>query len=728
MKNTLILLLLCCTLTISGATYYVSPGGSDSNPGTIGQPFFTLKKAWTVIQAGDIVYLRGGTYLFPTSQELTGKSGTSANPIKIWAYPGENPVITKSSSFTYFNRSGIYFEGDYFYWKGITVTGFTQIDDNLWNDMVVQNANHNTIEQMTFSYSVIGFDVSHKSNDNLIINCDFHNNYDPLTSSDPYGNADGANAHTDYGTTNTFRNCRFWSNSDDGIDLYNGDGLIYIDGCWSWKNGYRENGTTKGGDGYGFKLGQTSSDYSTTHLRSITNCLSFFNRLGGFAINQGKCIVWLYNNIAYHNNNGTDYSLGFTFDDHNGIAHIFKNNIGYGNQNTDGLEANWTSESIQDHNSWDGGVTVTNADFAGIDSTGVSGARSLSGSLPGLNFLHLVSTSDLLDAGVSVGIPFNGNSPDLGAFEYQSGSIVSVPSFQSSAIENATPANVDMNYDLSLNNSIVPVPSSFSVIVNSAAKTVTSVTVSGTKVQLTLASPIAYGDIVTISYTKPSINPLQTTSGGIALTLSTKPVTNKVSSPVPVYVSSAVANATPSLLELTYNLTLASIVPVNTSFLVLVNSVARTVSSVAITGSKVQLTLTSAVKFGDIVTVSYTKPATNPLQTVTGALASNISVQATINNLINLSKEAPIIITMTISPRHIHNIINLVFTYSVVPTTALSPEIIRISDLSGKLLIEKYLVTGITNIKIPLNLNSGIYSVTLSAAGFNMASQRIVLY
>ena len=115
MKNTLILLLLCCTLTISGATYYVSPGGSDSNPGTIGQPFFTLKKAWTVIQAGDIVYLRGGTYLFPTSQELTGKNGTAGNLIKIWAYPGETPIITKAGSFSFTHSAGIYFIGDYFH-------------------------------------------------------------------------------------------------------------------------------------------------------------------------------------------------------------------------------------------------------------------------------------------------------------------------------------------------------------------------------------------------------------------------------------------------------------------------------------------------------------------------------------------------------------------------------------------------------------------------------------
>ena len=74
----------------------------------------------------------------------------------------------------------------------------------------------------------------------------------------------------------------------------------------------------------------------------------------------------------------------------------------------------------------------------------------------------------------------------------------------SSVIENATPALLEMTYSITLAN-IVPVSSAFSVRVNSAARTVTAVAISGTKVQLTLASPVVYGDVVTVSYTKPSV-------------------------------------------------------------------------------------------------------------------------------------------------------------------------------------------------------------------------------
>jgi hypothetical protein len=180
---------------------------------------------------------------------------------------------------------------------------------------------------------------------------------------------------------------------------------------------------------------------------------------------------------------------------------------------------------------------------------------------------------------------------------------------------------------------------------------------------------------------------------------------------------------------MTYNLTLANYIPVGSAFSVLVNSVARTVNTVAISGNTVQLTLASAIKFGDIVTVAYTKPATNPLQTAIGGLATSISAQSIINNLINPLKDtSTVTITMTIFPNHVHKIINVLLAYSSTPSTSLSPEIIRILDISGKLFIEKLLVTGVTNIKIPLNLESGIYTVIMLANGLQMASQKMIVY
>ena len=74
--------------------YYVSRDGSDSNPGILGQPWRTLKKAASVLRAGDTLYIRGGVY---TESVDFFRSGTSTAPISVLAYPGESPVIDGSN-------------------------------------------------------------------------------------------------------------------------------------------------------------------------------------------------------------------------------------------------------------------------------------------------------------------------------------------------------------------------------------------------------------------------------------------------------------------------------------------------------------------------------------------------------------------------------------------------------------------------------------------------------
>jgi uncharacterized repeat protein (TIGR02059 family) len=101
---------------------------------------------------------------------------------------------------------------------------------------------------------------------------------------------------------------------------------------------------------------------------------------------------------------------------------------------------------------------------------------------------------------------------------------------------------------------------------------------------------------------------------------------------LPVYVSSVIENATPAIIEMTYSLALADIVPDVSAFAVTVATVARTVSSVAVSGTKVTLTLASPVVYGDAVTVAYTKPATNPLQTSSGGQAASFTPQTVTNN------------------------------------------------------------------------------------------------
>jgi hypothetical protein len=92
---------------------------------------------------------------------------------------------------------------------------------------------------------------------------------------------------------------------------------------------------------------------------------------------------------------------------------MLHNNVAFG----DGVDQLGTNR-ISDHNSWDGGITVSEADFVNVDGTQLAGPRQSDGSLPDITFLHLAAGSDLIDAGIDIGLPFNGSAPDLGAFEF----------------------------------------------------------------------------------------------------------------------------------------------------------------------------------------------------------------------------------------------------------------------------------------------------------------------
>jgi uncharacterized repeat protein (TIGR02059 family) len=230
-------------------------------------------------------------------------------------------------------------------------------------------------------------------------------------------------------------------------------------------------------------------------------------------------------------------------------------------------------------------------------------------------------------------LPYAGSAPDIGYAEF--GIVVitpPLPTFVSAVIQNATPSRLEMAYNLTLAN-IVPATSAFTVRVNDVTRAVNSVSISGTKVYLTLASPAVYGDVVTVAYTKPATNPVQTATGELAATISARNVTNNVAAVIPAYLNSVIENATPSRLEMSYSLTLANIVPAPSAFTVRVNNVTRTVNSVSVSGTKVYLTLASQAVYGDIITVAYTKPANSPLQAVSGGQAATISAKNVTNNI-----------------------------------------------------------------------------------------------
>jgi len=102
MKNVRICLILAAVahaIGFAGATeYHVSRSGLDSHPGSSSQPFLTIQKAATVMQAGDVCTVQAGTY----REEVIPPRGGSAEAQRITyrAAEGEKVLWKGSDPFT----------------------------------------------------------------------------------------------------------------------------------------------------------------------------------------------------------------------------------------------------------------------------------------------------------------------------------------------------------------------------------------------------------------------------------------------------------------------------------------------------------------------------------------------------------------------------------------------------------------------------------------------------
>ena len=69
---------------------YVSTSGNDTNDGSFSKPFKTITHGASVLQPGDTLFIRGGTY---TEQIKIRNSGTANQPIIIKGYPSEEIIV-----------------------------------------------------------------------------------------------------------------------------------------------------------------------------------------------------------------------------------------------------------------------------------------------------------------------------------------------------------------------------------------------------------------------------------------------------------------------------------------------------------------------------------------------------------------------------------------------------------------------------------------------------------
>ncbi|GAA2593006.1 hypothetical protein GCM10010399_24540 [Dactylosporangium fulvum] len=116
--------------------YVGGPGCSDAGPGTQAQPFCTIKKAATVVAAGQTVVVADGTY--PESVTVAG-SGTADNPITLRPATGATVTVTGGTN-------GFVVSGKSY----VTISGFN-ITDTTSYGISVKKSNHIVISGNTVS-------------------------------------------------------------------------------------------------------------------------------------------------------------------------------------------------------------------------------------------------------------------------------------------------------------------------------------------------------------------------------------------------------------------------------------------------------------------------------------------------------------------------------------------------------------------------------------------------
>ncbi len=387
-----------------GAEYYVATTGSDTTGnGSPGAPYATINKALTLTEAGDTIWVGGGTYLNSRRMSMT-VSGTEGAPIRVWAVPGAFPVLDFAGDGA--NNYGINISGSWWHVKGLKVQHASKGGIRIVKNTGVPQ--RNTVENcIAWANGNTGINISGTDgvptgpSDNTILNCDSYENYDAITFGQ---NADGFGAKFTVGAGNKFIGCRAWNNADDGYDCWRADQAVTFEGCYAWSNGVNIwNDPNFEGNGNGFKLGERMG----SHV--LIRCAAWDQPVRGFDLNGNSSGVTLLNCTGVR----SPRNFAFTNSDDNADKIVLRNCMSF-----DGLATMHVLADDQ-YNSWNvpPGVTIMAADFVSLDTAALEGPRNPDGSLPLAWSLRLAQTSEAIDAGMDIGLVYAGAAPDLGAFE-----------------------------------------------------------------------------------------------------------------------------------------------------------------------------------------------------------------------------------------------------------------------------------------------------------------------
>lgn len=474
-----VLMLMGCWIMTSARQLWLAPNGTGDGMTEV-SPLGNAQQAIESLVAGDTLWVKAGTYAVDDMINVR-KSGNRRHRICVFGYGEGRAVLDFTNQPHTGDKWAQQFRGvlmnpcaDYWYWRDID---FTHAADN---GMKLE-ASYTVLERCNFYRNgdtglQLGFDKDGDGGNNRnqkflygrynqIINCDSYYNYD---IQDNGGNADGFANKLYPGPGNEWHGDRCWGNSDDGWDLYYAAYPCVIENCWAIWNGYLEGGAI-GVNGNGFKQGGNKQGGGSYGAHIFINDVAAYNLYHGFDQNNHNEGNWIINCTAFENK---QVNFRFNCDVEmvgNTVFHL-RNCLGFrpgeanhrfGDMWPDSKATNWTDilgvspqynmgkgtnpETGQEY------VRISAKDwpnyddqFEDISMETAIGPRQENGELP-LHFARLKEGSIFIDKGVAIDnlkcedvfkeqyklapdwlddysrtitLPYNGDAPDYGAFEY----------------------------------------------------------------------------------------------------------------------------------------------------------------------------------------------------------------------------------------------------------------------------------------------------------------------
>lgn len=468
MKASLMGLCLLASMEVSAKDYYLAPGGTG-NGMTIDKPFGDPIKAFAALKAGDVLYVRGGTYYLSQTIKVN-QTGTADKRICVFAYPGdtERPVFDFSGQPRSTSTEAASYRGvmhnigaNYWHYRGLDFCHAADNGMKLEGSYCVVElcrfyGNEDTGLQQGFGKDSKGNNTRNTEfkygRYNIIVNCDAFDNHDPWTNG---GNADGFAIKLYPGPGNEFHGCRAWHNSDDGWDLYYTVFPIVVDNCWVLNNGFDK------GNANGFKMGGCKQGGTSTGAHVFKNCIAAFHAKKGFDQNHHREGSYLINDLSF--GNGINY--GYNMEEPDYGNWVLRNCVGfaYGSQKMERNSAFTIAPDIDyctwttlDHTNPMGEKASSNgtsysktignyaSEYEDLSYETAIGDRQENGELP-LKFGRLKAGSKLIDTAtpitdfktidahktayeyadnapqnwsVTLNIPYVGKAPDYGPYEF----------------------------------------------------------------------------------------------------------------------------------------------------------------------------------------------------------------------------------------------------------------------------------------------------------------------